>query len=157
MTALLTKNYHLLSVNPLPTGGKPSLTAYDKNDIKIVIHFGKDRPRADVQVMVVSVMSTKQTPVKHFKFQAAVPKVRAVVPIRRAQGTCCSSGQSSNRRAQGMCILILVRRAQGTFFSFEGIEADMPEIRVYLYLECQASGPHVCSQLVCTVSQISIY
>ena len=56
-------------------GGKPSLTAYDKNDIKIVVHFGKERPRDDVQVMVVSVMSTKQAPVKHFKFQAAVPKV----------------------------------------------------------------------------------
>lgn len=49
--------------------------AYDKNNLKIVLHFGKDRPRPDVQVMVVSVMSSCNTPIKNFVFQAAVPKV----------------------------------------------------------------------------------
>ena len=57
-------------------GEKPSLTAYDKNGLKIVIHFGKSRPRPDVEVMVVSVMSTKTSAVSNFKFQAAVPKVK---------------------------------------------------------------------------------
>ena len=51
------------------------LTAYDKNGIKIVFHFGKDNPRPDVRVVVVSVMSTNTDPVKSFIYQAAVPKV----------------------------------------------------------------------------------
>jgi hypothetical protein len=59
----------------LLTGSEPSLTAYDKNNVKVVIHFGKDRPRPDVMTMVVSTMSTNTKPVKKFQFQAAVPKV----------------------------------------------------------------------------------
>ena len=51
------------------------MTAYDKNGLKILIHVAKDRPREDVSVMVVSVMSTNTSPVKGFVFQAAVPKV----------------------------------------------------------------------------------
>ena len=56
-------------------GDKPPQTAFDKNGLKIVIHFGKARPRPDVEVMVVSVMSSKTSAVSNFKFQAAVPKV----------------------------------------------------------------------------------
>lgn len=51
------------------------VTAYEKNSVKTVIHFGKDTPRPDVRVMVVSTMSTNTTPVKNLSFQAAVPKV----------------------------------------------------------------------------------
>ena len=51
------------------------MVAYDKNNIKIVFHVGKDRPRPDVTVIAVSVMSTNSTSVKAFTFQAAVPKV----------------------------------------------------------------------------------
>jgi len=51
------------------------LVAYDKNNIKIVFHVGKDHPRPDVVVVAVSVMSLKAASVKSFTFQAAVPKV----------------------------------------------------------------------------------
>ncbi|OWF37796.1 ADP-ribosylation factor-binding protein GGA1-like [Mizuhopecten yessoensis] len=54
------------------------VNAYDKNGLKMVIHCGKDRPRDDVSVMVVSVISTNTNPVKNFSFQAAVPKVMKV-------------------------------------------------------------------------------
>lgn len=57
------------------TGTEAPATPYDKNNLKLVIHFAKDRPRPDVAVMVVSVMSTNTIPVKNFTFQAAVPKV----------------------------------------------------------------------------------
>ncbi|XP_069123670.1 ADP-ribosylation factor-binding protein GGA1-like isoform X2 [Argopecten irradians] len=56
----------------------PPVNAYDKNGLKMVIHCAKDRPREDVSVMVVSVISTNTNPVKNFSFQAAVPKVMKV-------------------------------------------------------------------------------
>jgi len=56
-------------------GSAPPINAYDKNGLKIVIHVGKNKPREDVHVMVVSIMSTNTSPVKTFAFQAAVPKV----------------------------------------------------------------------------------
>lgn len=58
------------------TGSEQPVSAYDKNNVKVVFHIGKDRPRPDVMVMVVSTMSTNTSPVKKFQFQAAVPKVR---------------------------------------------------------------------------------
>lgn len=57
------------------SGSLAPVVAYDKNGIKILLHFGKDRPRPDVQVMAVSTMSTNTSPIKNFSFQAAVPKV----------------------------------------------------------------------------------
>lgn len=54
------------------------MTAYDKNGLKALIHVAKGRPRDDVLVMVLSVISTNTTPVKAFVFQAAVPKIMKV-------------------------------------------------------------------------------
>ena len=51
------------------------IIAYFKNNIKVVFHIGKDRPRPDIVVIAVSVMSTNTSTVKAFTFQAAVPKV----------------------------------------------------------------------------------
>lgn len=56
-------------------GNLGPVSAYDKHGVRVVIHVGKDRPRPDVQVMVVSTMSTNTCPVRKFSFQAAVPKV----------------------------------------------------------------------------------
>jgi hypothetical protein len=56
-------------------GTAPPVNAYDKNGLKALIMVAKDRPRDDVVVMVVSVLSTNTSPVKAFIFQAAVPKV----------------------------------------------------------------------------------
>ncbi|XP_060578282.1 ADP-ribosylation factor-binding protein GGA1-like isoform X5 [Ruditapes philippinarum] len=66
---------------PLETiqpGTAPPVNAYDKNGLKALIMVAKDRPRDDVVVMVVSVLSTNTSPVKAFIFQAAVPKVMKV-------------------------------------------------------------------------------
>ncbi|KAK3090106.1 hypothetical protein FSP39_009248 [Pinctada imbricata] len=59
-------------------GSATPVNAYDKNGLKIVIHFAKDKPREDVTAMVVSTISTNTNPVKHFMFQAAVPKIMKV-------------------------------------------------------------------------------
>ena len=57
------------------SGTVQPLNLYDKNGMKVVLHFGKDTPRPDVLVMVVSIMSTNESPVTKCTFQAAVPKV----------------------------------------------------------------------------------
>lgn len=56
----------------------PPVNAYDKNGLKVMITVAKDRPRDDVLVMVISVLSTNTSPVKAFVFQAAVPKIMKV-------------------------------------------------------------------------------
>ena len=66
---------HMHSCIVLHSGLLMPVVAYDKNGVKILLHFGKDRPRPDVQVMAVSTMSTNTSPIKNFSFQAAVPKV----------------------------------------------------------------------------------
>ncbi|GIY63328.1 ADP-ribosylation factor-binding protein GGA1 [Caerostris extrusa] len=62
---------------PLETvqpGTLPPLNLHEKNGLNVVIHFGKDSPRPDITVMVVSTMSKNSSPVKNVSFQAAVPK-----------------------------------------------------------------------------------
>ncbi|XP_022236072.1 ADP-ribosylation factor-binding protein GGA1-like [Limulus polyphemus] len=65
----------LQSIQP---GETPSLTLQEKNGLTVIVHFGKDSPRADVTVMVVSTMSRNSCPVKSFNFQAAVPKTMRI-------------------------------------------------------------------------------
>lgn len=67
-----------VSLESVQPGELQPVTAYEKNSVKTVIHFGKDTPRPDVRVMVVSTMSTNATPVKNLTFQAAVPKTMRV-------------------------------------------------------------------------------
>ena len=49
---------------------------YDKDKVKLVLHFAQNKPREDVNVMVISITSTVDIPIKSVIFQAAVPKVR---------------------------------------------------------------------------------
>lgn len=54
------------------------VTAYDKNGLRILLHFAKECPpgRPDVLVVVVSMLNTAPLPIKNIVLQAAVPKVR---------------------------------------------------------------------------------
>ncbi|XP_071953779.1 ADP-ribosylation factor-binding protein GGA1-like [Antedon mediterranea] len=66
---------------PLETiqpGVTPPLTIYEKNKVKTVFHFAKDSPRPDIQVLVVSTMSTNTSAIKGVVFQAAVPKTMRI-------------------------------------------------------------------------------
>ncbi|XP_036369850.1 ADP-ribosylation factor-binding protein GGA1 isoform X2 [Octopus sinensis] len=65
----------LESVEP---GATSSINAYEKDGLKIVIHFAKNKPRPDVLVLVVSVMNSGSIPIRNFLFQAAVPKMMKV-------------------------------------------------------------------------------
>nr|XP_046266564.1 ADP-ribosylation factor-binding protein GGA3a [Scatophagus argus]XP_046266574.1 ADP-ribosylation factor-binding protein GGA3a [Scatophagus argus] len=63
---------------------KPSqacpVTAYDKNGVRVLLHFATDCPagRPDILVMVASMLSTAPLPVKDIVLQAAVPKMMKV-------------------------------------------------------------------------------
>lgn len=55
------------------------VTAYDKNGVRLLLHFATDCPpgRPDVLVMVASLLNTAPLPVRSIVLQAAVPKVLA--------------------------------------------------------------------------------
>ncbi|XP_056265807.1 ADP-ribosylation factor-binding protein GGA3a [Pseudoliparis swirei] len=63
---------------------KPSkvspVTAYDKNGVRVLLHFATECPagRPDVLVMVASTLNTASQPVTSFALQAAVPKTMKV-------------------------------------------------------------------------------
>ncbi|XP_028269411.1 ADP-ribosylation factor-binding protein GGA3a [Parambassis ranga] len=56
------------------------VTAYDKNGIRVLLHFASDCPpgRSDVLVMVASMLNTAPLPVRNIVLQAAVPKTMKV-------------------------------------------------------------------------------
>lgn len=57
-------------------GSIPPLTVLDeKNGITVTLHFAKDKPRDDVNVIVVTSVSKNELPLTNYLFQAVVPKV----------------------------------------------------------------------------------
>ncbi|XP_036394496.1 ADP-ribosylation factor-binding protein GGA3-like [Megalops cyprinoides] len=65
-----------VSLESIKPSGIAPIIAYDKNGIRVMLHFAKDCPmgRADVAVMVISMLSTSPIPVRDVVFQVAVPK-----------------------------------------------------------------------------------
>lgn len=57
------------------------MTAYDKNGIRVLLHFASNCPagRPDVLVMVATTLNTAPLPVRNIMLQAAVPKVKPTV------------------------------------------------------------------------------
>uniref|UniRef100_A0A8D0GVV3 Golgi associated, gamma adaptin ear containing, ARF binding protein 3 n=1 Tax=Sphenodon punctatus TaxID=8508 RepID=A0A8D0GVV3_SPHPU len=68
-------NVHVPLESIKPSSALP-VTAYDKSGFRILLHFAKECPpgRADVLVVVVSMLNTAPLPVKNIVLQAAVPK-----------------------------------------------------------------------------------
>ncbi|XP_023941452.2 ADP-ribosylation factor-binding protein GGA3 [Bicyclus anynana] len=65
-------NVTLQSVHPSKV---PPLTAFEEQDgLTVVLHFCKDKPRPDVNVIVVSTTSRNSSAIEDYKFQAVVPK-----------------------------------------------------------------------------------
>lgn len=60
------------------TGKECPVTAYDKDGVRVLLHFATDHPpgRPDVLVIVVSMLNTAPLLVRNVVLQAAVPKVR---------------------------------------------------------------------------------
>lgn len=66
-------NVTLQSVQPSKV---PPLKAFEEEDgISVMLHFCKDKPRPDVNVIVISTTSKNRSPIEDYKFQSVVPKV----------------------------------------------------------------------------------
>ena len=69
-------NSLFVELESIKPGSVAPFALYDKNSLKIVLHFGRDQPAPDVNVIVISATSSNtQSALKNFSFQAAVPKV----------------------------------------------------------------------------------
>lgn len=58
-----------------PSSIPPLTVLEEKNGISVILHFAKDKPRDDVQVIVVTTLSKNTSPLTNYHFQAVVPKV----------------------------------------------------------------------------------
>lgn len=70
----ITVHFPLSSVNP---GSLLPVSVFDKHSLRVLFTFARDCPpsRADVLVVIISMLSSAPTPVTNIRFQAAVPKV----------------------------------------------------------------------------------
>ncbi|KAI5087425.1 ADP-ribosylation factor-binding protein GGA3 isoform X1, partial [Silurus meridionalis] len=68
-------NLHV-SLDSIKTSKALPVTAYDKDGVRVLLHFGSECPpgRPDVLVIVVSMLNTAPLAVKNIELQAAVPK-----------------------------------------------------------------------------------
>ncbi|CAH2048716.1 unnamed protein product, partial [Iphiclides podalirius] len=65
-------NVTLQSIHPSKV---PPLTVFEEEDgVTVVLHFCKDKPRSDVNVIVISTTSKNGSPIEDYKFQAVLPK-----------------------------------------------------------------------------------
>lgn len=53
----------------------PYTALEEKNGLSVVLNFAKDKPRNDVSVVVVTIISKNENALKNILFQAVVPKV----------------------------------------------------------------------------------
>lgn len=66
-------NVTLQSVHPSKVS---PMTAFEEEEgLTVVLHFCKDKPRSDVNVIVISTTSKSSSTIEDYKFQAVVPKV----------------------------------------------------------------------------------
>ncbi|XP_060803482.1 ADP-ribosylation factor-binding protein GGA3 isoform X2 [Amyelois transitella] len=65
-------NVSLTSVQPSDV---PPMTIFEEEGgVSVVLHFCKDKPRPDVNVIVVSTTSRSSLPIEDYRFQSVVPK-----------------------------------------------------------------------------------
>ncbi|CAG5045130.1 unnamed protein product [Parnassius apollo] len=77
-------NVSLQSIQPSKV---PPLTVYEEDGgVTVVLHFCKDKPRPDVNVIVISTTSKNSSPIEDYKFQAVLPK-GCKVRLLAASGT----------------------------------------------------------------------
>lgn len=70
----------LVDLESIKPGTVAPLTVLDeKNGISVTLHFAKDKPREDVNVVVVTSVSKNELPLTNYLFQAVVPKVKYLV------------------------------------------------------------------------------
>ncbi|KAF9423904.1 hypothetical protein HW555_000962 [Spodoptera exigua] len=73
-----------VSLSNVTPGNVPPMTIFEEeNGLTVVLHFCKDKPRPDVNVVVISTTNKNKKPIIDFRFQGVVPKcckVRLLTP-----------------------------------------------------------------------------
>lgn len=65
-----------ISLANVTPSGVPPMTIFEEEDgLSVVLHFCKDKPRPDVNVIVISTTNRHKKPILDFRFQGVVPKV----------------------------------------------------------------------------------
>lgn len=65
-----------VTLESIKPSGVPPLTALEeKNGLSVILNFAKDKPKEDVHVIVATIISKNENPLKNILFQAVVPKV----------------------------------------------------------------------------------
>ncbi|KAI4462162.1 golgi-localized gamma-adaptin ear containing arf binding protein [Holotrichia oblita] len=57
-----------------PSSIPPVVALEEKNGISVTLHFARDKPREDINVIVVTIVSKNELPLKNILFRAIVPK-----------------------------------------------------------------------------------
>ncbi|KRT86702.1 hypothetical protein AMK59_2175, partial [Oryctes borbonicus] len=57
-----------------PSGVPPVVALEEKNGISVTLHFARDKPRDDITVVVITIVSKNELPLKNILFRAIVPK-----------------------------------------------------------------------------------
>ena len=71
-------NTLFVKLEDIKPGSVGPMNLYEKNNLKIVLHFARDSPSPNIHVVVISVTSSNaSSSLRNFSFQAAVPKVNA--------------------------------------------------------------------------------
>lgn len=69
-----------------PSSLLPLVVLDEKNGISVTFHFGKNKPREDVNVIVVTTISKNELPLSNLLFQAVVPK-NCKMKLQKPSGT----------------------------------------------------------------------
>lgn len=69
-----------------PSSLMPLVVLDEKNGITVTFHFGKNKPREDVTVIVVTTISKNELPLSNLLFQAVVPK-NCKLKLQKPSGT----------------------------------------------------------------------
>lgn len=69
-----------------PSSLLPLVVLDEKNGISVTFHFGKNKPREDVNVIVVTTISKNELPLTNLLFQAVVPK-NCKMKLQKPSGT----------------------------------------------------------------------
>lgn len=65
-------------LDQIQPGSQPPLSLHERNGVRAVVHFARNRPHEHVSVLVASITSQGSLPVRALSFEASVPKTMRI-------------------------------------------------------------------------------
>lgn len=98
--------------NVQPSSEPPRTVMDEKNGLKVMLNFAKDRPRSDTVVIVISIINQGTTDVSDFQFDASVKKP-AKLRLLPASGTSLKGVKPFRPPADGIMQVLLLSNPTG--------------------------------------------